>query len=181
MEVIMVAYMDAEAVKRTIGSERTCFWSRSRKTYWQKGETSGNIQRVKSINYDCDADCLLIQVEQTGAGCHTGAKSCFHNALTGIKRELPANQIADLLDVIYQRKNDMPSNSYTAKLMSDGLQKINSKIKEESYEVIEAAEIKDKSELIWEISDLLYHLLVLAAYKDITMNDIDSELAKRSK
>lgn len=178
----MVAYMNKESLQRTIDSGLTWFWSRSRKTYWQKGETSGNIQKVKSIAYDCDGDCLLVQVEQTGVGCHTGQATCFHNNLIGEKTSgASKNQIAKLMQVISQRKKDRPQGSYTTKLMDEGLNLINAKIKEESDEVIEAALIKDKSELIWEISDLLYHLLALAAYKEVTIDDINQELAGRSK
>lgn len=177
----MVAYMNKEALRRTIDSGLTWFWSRSRNQYWQKGETSGNIQKVINITYDCDADCLLIQVEQKGSGCHTGAQTCFHNSLIGEKKPGDNNQIAELFQVINKRKQEMPEGSYTTKLIKEGLELINAKIEEEADEVIEAAVEKDKSELVWEISDLLYHLLVLAAYKDVTLDEINEELARRSK
>lgn len=184
LDVIMVACMDKKSIEKTIKTGLTWFYSRSRKKYWQKGETSGNIQVVKEVKYDCDRDTLLVLVEQKGVGCHTGEYSCFHNDFfkaddfTAISA---LNQINKLFLTIEQRKKELPDNSYTAKLMENGLDKILEKVKEESGEVAEAATIKEKPDLIWEIADLIYHLAVLAVYKDISLEDINSELKKRSK
>lgn len=183
--VIMVAYMDKEALKRTQETGFTWFYSRSRQKYWQKGETSGNIQRVKEIRYDCDLDCLLVLVNQEGVGCHTGQRSCFHNILDSDSSDqsLPvigkSNIFKELFAVIESRKKDLPENSYTAKLFKEGMDKIISKVEEESAEVIEAAREKNKKDLTWEAADLIYHLFVLLAEKDITIEDLRDELSRR--
>lgn len=192
--VVMVAYMDKEALKRTQETGLTWFYSRSRNKYWQKGETSGNIQRVKEIRYDCDLDCLLVLINQKGVGCHTGQKSCFHNILdpnetqpshlprsTQSKISVNSNIFNELFNVIENRKKNLPENSYTAKLFKEGLDKIISKVEEESDEVIEAAREKSKKDLTWEAADLIYHLFVLLADKDITFEDLNSELVCRRK
>lgn len=180
LEVIMVAYMDKKSIEKTIETGLTWFYSRSRKKYWQKGEISGNIQVVKEIKYDCDRDTLLVTVEQQGVGCHTGEYSCFHNEFYKIDADSALDQINKLFSVIEQRKKDLPDDSYTAKLIKGGLDKIIEKIREESSEVIEAAQIKEKPDLVWEIADLIYHVAVLAVYKGITLDDINSELERRT-
>lgn len=189
--VVMVAYMDKEALNRTQETGLTWFYSRSRKKYWQKGETSGNIQRVKEIRYDCDLDCLLVLINQEGVGCHTGQKSCFHNILDSNGNqpvsipEFASSVKPDIFDelftVIENRKKHLPENSYTAKLFKEGLDKIISKVEEESDEVIEAAREKSKKDLTWEAADLIYHLFVLLADKNITYEDLSAELARRRK
>lgn len=190
--VVMVAYMDKKALKRTQETGLTWFYSRSRKKYWQKGETSGNIQRVKEIRYDCDLDCLLVLINQEGVGCHTGQKSCFHNILDSngnqpsplpeiVKsvKTVKSNIFNELFTVIESRKKYLPENSYTAKLFKEGLDKIISKVEEESAEVTEAAREKSKKDLTWESADLIYHLFVLLAEKDITIEDLQDELSRR--
>lgn len=189
--VVMVAYMDKEALKRTQETGLTWFYSRSRRKYWQKGETSGNIQMVKEIRYDCDLDCLLVLINQKGVGCHTGQKSCFHNILDSngnqpasipeFASSVKPDVFNELFTVIENRKKRLPENSYTAKLFKEGLDKIISKVEEESDEVVEAAREKSKKDLTWEAADLIYHLFVLLADKDITFEDLNSELVRRRK
>ena len=191
-QVLMMAYMNQEALDRTIATGRTWFYSRSRQSLWMKGETSGNIQTVKDIRYDCDQDTLLVLVEQTGAACHTGHYSCFYRSLEGQELE-PARFDAscvyqakegpaillELMDVIRQRQKDRPKGSYTTYLFDKGLDKILKKVGEETAEVIIAAKNPDNSELIYEASDLIYHLLVLLVEKGVDITDIFGELRSR--
>jgi phosphoribosyl-ATP pyrophosphohydrolase/phosphoribosyl-AMP cyclohydrolase len=186
-DVIMVAYMDREAISRTIKTGLTWFYSRSRQKYWQKGETSGNIQKVKELRYDCDVDCLLVLVDQTGVGCHTGQRTCFHKALYPEKEVAPIVQIGktsifqELFETIENRKKELPENSYTTSLFKEGLEKIIAKVEEESGEVIEGARKNDKENIIWESADLIYHLFVLLADRGISLEEVEQELAKRRK
>lgn len=185
-EVLMLAYMNKESMKKTLETGRTWFWSRSRQQYWCKGETSGNVQYVKEIKYDCDADTLLILVEQVGVACHTGERSCFYRSIA-ISRQPSAIReklwiiLEQLYQVILDRKEKMPEGSYTTELFKEGLDKILAKIEEESDEVIDAAKNKENSEVVWETADLLYHLLVLLADKGISLEEIAGELEKRRK
>jgi len=189
-EVLMLAYMNKESMKKTLETGRTWFWSRSRQQYWCKGETSGNVQYVKEIKYDCDADTLLVLVEQVGVACHTGERSCFYRSLFK-EEKLPTTAcpslaglptiLQELYKIIGQRKKDMPEGSYTTELFKEGLDKILAKIEEESDEVIDAAKNKENSEVVWETADLLYHLLVLLVDKGISLEEIAGELKKRRK
>lgn len=190
-EVLMVAYMNEQAFQKTLETGQTWLYSRSRKKLWLKGETSGNKQLVKQIKYDCDNDTLLLLVEPTGPACHTGQKTCFHRDLEeGIEKpevieELKSAIEGPILNQLYQvildRKKNLPESSYTAELFKEGLEKILAKVEEESTEVVEAAKDKDKKEVVHEVSDLLYHLLVMLAYKEISVGDIEEELEKRRK
>ena len=172
-----------------------------------KGETSGNTQAVKEIKYECDNDTLLVLVEPTGPACHTGEKTCFHRQLEkDIKKPEEIEEVTSAIDgplsnvgdrpreaglspnilnqlykIIAQRKRKMPEGSYTTKLFEEGLGKISAKISEESIEVIEAAFEKDKKEIIWEAADLIYHLLVLLAAKDVDFKEVEAELERRRK
>ena len=191
-QVLMMAYMNQEALNQTVATGRTWFYSRSRQSLWMKGETSGNIQTVQEIRYDCDQDTLLVLVEQTGGACHTGHYSCFYRTLDGEEQE-PALFDADmvyqgkegpailleLMDVISQRQKERPEGSYTTYLFDKGTDKILKKVGEESAEVIIAAKNPDKSELIYEASDLIYHLLVLLVEKGIDITEIFTELRSR--
>jgi len=187
-EVLMLAYVDDEALKRTKETGTTWFWSRSRKAYWNKGETSGNKQLLKEIRYDCDNDSYLFLVEQVGGiACHTGNRTCFYRSddysqtvnkhYTGAAASVPA----DLYRVIEDRKKEMPHGSYTAELFGGGLESIVAKVEEEAAEVIEAAREKEDSELIWEAADLVYHLFVLLTYRGIGFDELAAELARRRK
>ena len=180
-EVLMMAYMNRESFKKTLATGRTWFWSRSRQELWNKGATSGHYQDVRGISYDCDADCLLVKVVQTGAACHTGERTCFHNPVTAEENQGPAG--ADILnevyDVVMSRKKEMPEGSYTTYLFTKGLDKILKKVGEEAAEVIIGAKNRNRNEVIYEAGDLLYHLMVLLAEQGIEPRDVYQELAKR--
>lgn len=180
--VLMVAYMNREALEKTIATGRAWFYSRSRQTLWQKGETSGNFQEVVEIRYDCDADCLLLLVEPAGPACHTGEESCFYRTLAAFpgRRERGGPAIIDeLYSVIMERKKTLPEGSYTAYLFRKGLDKICKKIGEEAAEVIIAAKNRAPSEVTYEAADLLYHLLVLLAETGVKPEEVFAELARR--
>jgi phosphoribosyl-ATP pyrophosphohydrolase/phosphoribosyl-AMP cyclohydrolase len=177
-EVLTLAYMNRESLDITIREKRTCFYSRSRKALWRKGETSGNVQHVVRITADCDADALVVEVLKDGPACHTGAESCFFNLLYG---DAPAADFS--LDALYRlilgRKTEKQAGSYTSYLFEKGREKILKKIGEECSEVIIGAMKGSREETVFEISDLAYHLLVLMAEAGITPEDIRAELASR--
>lgn len=179
-QVLMLAYMNETALKKTIETKEAWFYSRSRQELWHKGATSGNKQLVRGIQYDCDGDAILLQVKRLGPACHTGEESCFFNSLIqgseGLKEEAVLSQ---LMTTIKKRRNKQQSRSYTAYLFREGLDKILKKIGEESSEVIIGAKNRNKQEVIWEIADLVYHLLVLMTYLNIDLSDLERELKKR--
>ncbi|MBQ6772950.1 MAG: bifunctional phosphoribosyl-AMP cyclohydrolase/phosphoribosyl-ATP diphosphatase HisIE [Synergistaceae bacterium] len=178
-EVLMLAYMNRESLKISLEKKLTCFWSRSRQELWLKGETSGNYQHIKQIKADCDRDTLLIYVKPDGPACHLGNDSCFVDDL--MPRESESHEkftLCGLMDLIKGRKSEPVEGSYTSYLFAKGLDKILKKIGEESSEVIIAAK-NDKKEAIYEISDLVYHMLVLMAEMNIDIKDILKELASR--
>ncbi len=182
-EVLMVAYMNKESLAKTIETGQTHFWSRSRKELWHKGETSGHTQAVKSIAVDCDGDTLLVRAEQIGVACHTGNRSCFYREL---KQESEpgagfAQVMGELSRVIHDRKEKMPEGSYTTKLFSSGVDRILKKVGEEAGEVIIAAKNHSKGEIAWEVSDLLYHLLVLLEQEGVGLGEVAQELQNRSQ
>ena len=188
-EVLMMAYMNRESLSRTLATGETWFWSRSRQQLWHKGETSGHIQKVKAMYYDCDADTILVLAEQTGAACHTGERTCFHNLLAGReqpgpgKGDMQAGAGAGIIDEVYKvimsRKAERPEGSYTTYLFNKGLDKILKKVGEETAEVIIGAKNRSREEVVYEAADLLYHLLVLLGEQDITPDEVYAELAKR--
>lgn len=178
-DVLMLAYMDETAFQRTLETKETWFYSRSREEYWNKGATSGNKQRVKSIQLDCDADTLLVRVEPLGPACHTGENSCFFTTIDG-ENARSNNIYEDLMREIQERKETPVSGSYTNYLFEKGTDKIAKKLIEEAGEVIIAAKNNDKEELINECSDLLYHTLVLLADKGVSLESVEKELRKRS-
>jgi len=192
-KVLMMAYMNSDALKKTIKTGKTWFYSRKRKTLWNKGETSGHYQLVKEMYIDCDQDTLLIIVEQKGVACHTGFNSCFHrqvseNGIASPHPELPHYALGcfaqELFDVIQERAKNSSPQSYTSKLLHSGGEKILRKISEEATEVILASLENDeqkKEHLQWEVADLLYHLLVLVQYEQLNWYDIMNELKKRRK
>lgn len=173
-EVLMLAYMNEQSLRKTIETRETWFFSRSRQELWHKGETSGNRQVVKQINYDCDGDALLIYVEPKGPACHTGKISCFFNDIISTK---PI--IQQLIERIANRVKEPVEGSYTTYLLNEGIDKILKKIGEEASEIIIAAKNDDEDELIWEIADFIYHTLVLMQLKNITVEQIYAELANR--
>ena len=178
-EVLMLAYMNEESYRKTIDTGYTWFYSRSRQELWNKGATSGNVQKIKEVSYDCDGDTLLIKVKQTGNACHTGEKSCFFNKVTPVKNLTMGEVLFTLDEILKDRKKNPLEGSYTTYLYKEGVDKILKKVGEECTEVIIAAKNPDKSELIYETSDLLYHLLVLLNKQEIKLEDIKDELIKR--
>lgn len=181
-EVLMLGYMNEEALQHTRTSGFVTFWSRSRQELWQKGATSGNVLRLVDMRQDCDGDALLVLAEPAGPTCHTGERSCFHRTLDNeidTTPQPPSAILAQLADVIRQRKEDRPEGSYTAKLLTGGVDRIGKKIGEEAAEVIIAAKNHAPDELSWEMADLLYHSLVLLAEQGMTNEAIWSELRRR--
>lgn len=186
-QVLTLAYMNRESLTKTIETEETWFWSRSRARLWHKGETSGFTQRVVEVRVDCDGDALSVLVEPKGPACHTGAQSCFHNELegTGTIAKVGAVQLGevlgDLYTVIESRKRERPEGSYTTYLFDQGLDKILKKVGEESAETIIAAKNDDLNALANESADLLYHLLVLFVARGVSLNEVSAVLRSRSK
>ena len=177
-KVLTVAYMNKESLKISIEKELTCFYSRSRKELWLKGETSGNYQHIVSITADCDNDALVVVVEKDGPACHTGTDSCFTKEV--FKSENRGEFSMDgLYELLQGRKDNMPEGSYTTYLFSKGIDKILKKVGEESTEVIIAAKADDKKETIYEIADLAYHIMVMMVEMGISVEDVKKELASR--
>ena len=177
-KVLMMAYMNEESLKISIEKELCCFYSRSRKTLWLKGETSGNFQHIVSITADCDRDTLLISVEPDGPACHLGTASCFEYPVW-YSEERSEFSLEALMELIKGRKTDPKEGSYTTYLFNKGLDKILKKVGEESTEVIIAAKAEDKKDTIYEIADLTYHVLVLMAEAGISVEEVQKELASR--
>jgi phosphoribosyl-ATP pyrophosphohydrolase/phosphoribosyl-AMP cyclohydrolase len=191
-QVLMMAYMNAESIDKTLSTGKTWFYSRSRQALWMKGETSGHVQNVKELLYDCDEDTLLIKVEQIGAACHTGHYSCFYRNSDGdevapvvfdpdkvYNSQAGSGILYELYDVILDRKKNMPEGSYTTYLFDKGLDKILKKVGEENAEVIIASKNRVKSEVVYETSDLLYHLMVLLVEQGVSLEDVFTELKSR--
>lgn len=180
--VLMLAYMNEEALRRTMETKETWFWSRSRQELWHKGATSGHTQRVIALTYDCDGDALLVQVVPRGPACHTGVFSCFSQKQE--QDEIEADRFAiipELEMLIAEREAKRPPHSYTTYLFDEGLDKILKKIGEEASEVIIAAKNRSASELRYEAADLLFHLLVLLREQDLPLDDVLQELQNRQK
>ena len=176
--LLMVAYMNRESLKISMETGKTCFWSRSRQELWTKGETSGNYQHIVSITADCDMDTLKVVVEKDGPACHTGAETCFFNPVYQSEEKSDFTMDA-LMELIRGRKTNPQEGSYTTYLFQKGLDKILKKIGEESTEVIIAAKDNDPKETIYEISDLVYHVMVMMIQQGISLEDIRRELASR--
>jgi phosphoribosyl-ATP pyrophosphohydrolase/phosphoribosyl-AMP cyclohydrolase len=206
-EVLTVAYMNAESLAKTLQTGETWFWSRSRQELWHKGATSGNTQKVVDVRLDCDNDALLVRVIPNGPACHTGERSCFfasaepQPAVAPVAAEEPKRieaapapglslvnvsamnlgiLLQDLYKLIQERKDQRPEGSYTTYLFDSGLDKILKKVGEEASETIIAAKNEDRKQLSGEISDLLYHLLVLMVERKVSLEDILGELDKRA-
>ena len=178
-EVLTLAYMNKESLEISIKEKKTCFYSRSRQELWRKGNTSKNYQHIQCIKSDCDNDALIIEVIKEGPACHTGRESCFINEVCS-KEDYKDFSIDKLYNLIIGRKINKMENSYTTYLFNSGIDKILKKIGEECTEVVIGAKNDNNKEIIYELSDLLYHSLVLMAEKCITINDIKNELANRS-
>lgn len=191
-EVLMMAYMNSEALEKSLETGKAHYWSRSRQKLWCKGETSGHYQHIKSISMDCDCDALLLKVEQVEAACHTGHYSCFYRELE--KNDLKETSepvfdaekvytksaiLQELYDIIVDRTINPKEDSYTNYLFEKGLDKILKKVGEETAEVIIAAKNKSKDEIRYEIADLFYHLFVLMVERGVKLDDIYEELKGR--
>ena len=191
-QVLMLAYMNEESLKKTVETGYTHFFSRSRQTLWKKGETSGNVQQVKELYYDCDGDALLIKVHQTGVACHTGTYSCFsgrrldeNNNLPAVINQPPKEELSlvlyELYSVIKDRQRHPVEGSYTNYLFGKGLDKILKKVGEEAVETIIASKNGEDSEIVYEMGDLWYHCLVLLAWHGIQPENLFAELMNRRK
>ena len=177
-EVLTLAYMNAESLARTVETNETWFWSRSRKELWHKGETSGHTQRVIELIADCDNDAVVVLVEPAGPACHTGARSCFGDTAVIDQLNL-GNVLEQLYGLVREREHARPEKSYTTYLFNEGLDKILKKVGEESTETIVAAKNDAIEPLVAEVSDLLYHLIVLLVARGVSLEQICDELAKR--
>ncbi len=177
-EVLTLAYMNRESLALSLERGLCCFWSRSRKELWLKGETSGNYQHIVSVTADCDGDALLVLVEPDGPACHTGEVSCFHDTLweSGERQDFT---LSALMALLRDRKENPKEGSYTTYLFDKGLDKILKKVGEESTEVIIAGKAQDKKETVYEIADLVYHVMVLMVEAGIPLEAIRRELAGR--
>ena len=177
-KVLTVAYMNAESLKISMEKELTCFWSRSRQELWLKGETSGNYQHIVSITTDCDKDALVVVVEKDGPACHLGTDSCFEDPVfqSETRHEF---SVQGLYDLLVGRNESRPEGSYTTYLFEKGIDKILKKVGEENTEVIVAAKGDDRKETVYEIADLMYHVMVLMVHMGITVSDVLKELASR--
>ncbi len=183
-KVLMLGYMNKESLRLTLETKKTWFYSRSRQKLWNKGETSGNYQEVRNIKYDCDKDTLLIEVIPYGPACHTLNETCFFETIYSNKEEADTKTDSEkVLDLLYERiesrKTEKIEGSYTNYLFEKGIDKILKKVGEEASEVIIASKNDSKEEMVYEISDLFYHLLVLMVDRNVTLEDIRGELYKR--
>jgi phosphoribosyl-ATP pyrophosphohydrolase/phosphoribosyl-AMP cyclohydrolase len=177
-EVLTLAYMNRESLQKTIETKQTWFWSRSRNELWHKGATSGNTQDVVSLALDCDNDAIVVLVNPAGPACHTGAVSCFD---LGTRQDDLGLLLDQLYALIQSRERERPAGSYTTYLFEEGLDKILKKLGEESAETIIAAKNDDDGRLTAEVSDLVYHLLVLLVARGVSLKEIAAELGQRRK
>jgi phosphoribosyl-ATP pyrophosphohydrolase/phosphoribosyl-AMP cyclohydrolase len=188
-DVLMVAFADRDALERTAETGFAHYFSRSRRTLWRKGETSGHTQRVREIRLDCDGDTVLYRVEQTGPACHTGTRTCFSTVVRGAAGQMDGRAEEDpgghllsrLATLIAQRAVERPEGSYTVKLLDRGVAKLSQKVGEEAVEVVVAANAEDHGRLASESADLLYHLLVLLQARGIGLDAVLNELENRAK
>ena len=177
-KVLTLAYMNRESLEISMKEGRTCFWSRSRQELWRKGETSGNVQHIVDVTADCDRDALVIRVNKTGPACHLGTDSCFNSPVfsSGAAEPFSVNGLYALLE---GRRETLPEGSYTTYLFQKGLDKILKKVGEECTEVIIAGKAGDKRETVYEIGDLMYHVMVLMVEMGIPVEEVLAELASR--
>ncbi|WP_347862421.1 bifunctional phosphoribosyl-AMP cyclohydrolase/phosphoribosyl-ATP diphosphatase HisIE [Salimicrobium sp. PL1-032A] len=178
--VLTLAYMNEEALKKTMETGETVFYSRSRQELWHKGRTSGNTQKVEHMTYDCDQDAILVQVIPAGPACHTGTYSCFKEPLPASKEDR-YSIVTELQEVLAERKAELPEGSYTSEMFQAGVDRIAKKIGEEAGEVIIAAKNDDREELALESADLLFHLLMLLTDRNVPLDDALRVLEKRHR
>ncbi len=174
-KVLMLGFMNEEAYQKTLQTKHVTFWSRSRNTLWTKGETSGNFLNLVDIKIDCDNDTLLVQAHPDGPTCHTGTDTCWGE----VNEQSPLLFLSELQDFINRRKAEMPEGSYTTKLFKEGINKIAQKVGEEALETVIEATNGTADHLVYEASDLLYHLIVMLTEKGIRIEDVAAELQKR--
>lgn len=174
-KVLMLGFMNEEAYQKTIATNHVTFWSRTRNTLWTKGETSGNFLNLVDIKVDCDNDTLLVQAHPDGPTCHKGTDTCWGEQ----NEQNPLLFLTELQDFINKRKQEMPEGSYTTKLFTEGINKIAQKVGEEALETVIEAVNGTNDHLVYEASDLLYHLLVMLADKGLRIEDVAAELQKR--
>ncbi len=183
--VLMLAYMNRESLAKTVATGTTWFYSRSRQELWNKGATSGHVQKVQELFYDCDGDTLLVKVEQTGAACHEGTFSCFSRKFgeseptVTARPEAPESVLPGLYQVIEDRRRHPKAGSYTHSLFEKGQDKILKKVGEEAAETIIASKNNSRGEVLYEMADLWYHCLVLLAWHGIDLDELLAELGKR--
>lgn len=177
-KVLTLAYMNRESLQISMEKGLTCFWSRSRKELWLKGETSGNYQHIVSITADCDCDALTVMVEPDGPACHLGTTSCFENPVWQAEDKSEFS-LEILMEMLKGRKTEKKEGSYTTYLFEKGIDKILKKVGEECTEVIIAGKANDKKETIYEVADLCYHVMVMMIEMGISLEDIHDELASR--
>ncbi|TWT00093.1 bifunctional phosphoribosyl-AMP cyclohydrolase/phosphoribosyl-ATP diphosphatase HisIE [Planomicrobium sp. CPCC 101079] len=178
-EVLTLAYANEEALQKTIETNETWLYSRSRDELWNKGATSGNTQQVTAVRVDCDGDSLIYEVIPNGPACHTGEKSCFHETIHGTANESAADMFSQLTGLIKNREEEMPEGAYTTYLFTEGVDKICKKVGEEAAEVIIAAKNRDPQELSMETADLLYHVLVLLQEQKVGLDQVIEVLKER--
>jgi len=179
--VLMMAWMNQESLQKTLATGETWFWSRSRQQLWHKGESSGHLQHIKAIRYDCDSDCLLITVEQVGdIACHTGERSCFHQTDGQVAPPL-ADTLSQVYAVVCDRRDHPNDSSYTCKLLAGGDNKILKKIGEESAEVVMACKDNDPDAIAGEVADLFYHTLVALAHHQVDLKAVYRKLQARRR
>ena len=179
--VLMMAWMNQESLQKSLETGEAWYWSRSRQELWHKGETSGHIQKIRSIRYDCDSDALLLTIEQIGdIACHTGEKSCFHQ-IDHSKASPPADTLSELFKIIGDRREHPVEGSYTCKLFEGGDNKILKKIGEEAAEVVMACKDDDPEQITAEVADLFYHSLVALAYHQVSLRDVYRKLQERRR
>jgi phosphoribosyl-ATP pyrophosphohydrolase/phosphoribosyl-AMP cyclohydrolase len=179
--VLMMAWMNRESLQKTLETGEAWYWSRSRQELWHKGATSGHLQKVRSLRYDCDSDALLVTVEQIGdIACHKGERSCFHQ-IAGQKIAPPADTLSELFEVICSRRDRPTAGSYTCKLFAEGDNKILKKIGEEAVEVVMACKEDDPEAIAGEVADLLYHTLVALAHHQVNLKAVYRKLQERRR
>ena len=178
-KVLTLAYMNRESLSISMAEGRTCFWSRSRQELWRKGEISGNVQHIVDITADCDRDALVVTVSKEGPACHLGTDSCFNDKVYVAPDQGAPFSVEGLYTLLQGRREQLPEGSYTTYLFQKGLDKILKKVGEESTEVIIAGKAGDKAETIYEIADLMYHVMVLMVEMGISVEEVMAELASR--
>lgn len=181
-QVLMLGYMNAESYDRTLNDGEVWFWSRSRGRLWRKGESSGNVLKLRAVRFDCDADTILVLADPAGPTCHTGEVSCFYTSTYEAGGPPPSPEVAaELFDTIKQRLTERPEGSYIAKLAARGIERMAQKVGEEATEVVIAGVTRNRAELVTETADLWFHSLVLLAESGLTPDDIWAELAQRRR